>query len=274
MKSSPMAAEQVDSEAAAPVLLREDVDGISTLTLNRPGSGNSLSHALVDALDEELGRIGNDPAVRVVVLAAAGRLFCTGHDLNESIAAMEAPADKLAANRRASALMKRMRELPKPIIAKVHAIATAAGCQLVASCDLAVAASDARFATPGVNIGLWCFAPQVALSRAVHPRHALQMLMTGKPVDAETAFRFGLVTEVVEPEALDVRVRELALEIASKSPVSLALGKKSFYQQLEMPMDEAYEYVDNLTAEAIQTEDAREGISAFLDKRKPVWRGR
>lgn len=269
-----MATQESDLAGVEPVLLRSDDGPVSTLTLNRPAKGNSLSHALVDALDEALETLGDDPAIRVIVLAAAGRLYCTGHDLNESIAAMDAPAEKHAANRRASALMKRMRELPKPIIAKVHATATAAGCQLVANCDLVLASAEARFATPGVNIGLWCFAPQVALSRAVHPRHALQMLMTGKPVDAETALRMGLVNEVVAPDALDNRVAELAAEIATKSPVSLALGKASFYCQLEMPVDEAYEYVDQLTAEAIQTEDAREGISAFLEKRKPVWKGR
>ena len=269
-----MAMRESELPADEPVLLRADDGPVATLTLNRPAKGNSLSHALVDALDEELVRLADAAEIRVVVLSAAGRLFCTGHDLNESIAAMDAPSEKYAANRRASELMKRMRELPKPIIAKVHAMATAAGCQLVANCDLVVASSDARFSTPGVNIGLWCFAPQVALSRAVHPRHALQMLMTGKPIDAETAFRFGLVNEVVAGDALDARVAELAGEIAAKSPVSLALGKRSFYEQLALPVDEAYEYVDRLTAEAIQKEDAREGISAFLEKRRPVWTGR
>ncbi|MFP6776813.1 MAG: enoyl-CoA hydratase [Alphaproteobacteria bacterium] len=261
------------SNAAGAVLLRSDQGGITTLTLNRPNSGNSLSHELVDALQAAWDDIDGDASVRVVVLAASGRLFCTGHDLNESIDAMNDPPVKLAANRSCSRMMQSMLKLSKPIIAKVHGVATAAGCQLMATCDLAVASTEARFATPGVNIGLWCLSPQVALSRTIAPKHAMQMLLTGKLQDAETALRFGLINEVVVPDQLDERVNELAAEIASKSPHSLAMGKRSFYRQLTMPLDEAYEYVDEVIVRAIQSTDAKEGISAFLEKRKPKWTG-
>ncbi len=270
-----MATQKTELEdAAEAVLLRTDRGGITTLTLNRPKSGNSLSHELVHALQAAWDEIDGDASVRVVVLAASGRLFCTGHDLNETIDAMADPPVKLAANRECSRMMQSMLKLSKPIIAKVHGVATAAGCQLMATCDLAVASTEARFATPGVNIGLWCLSPQVALSRTIAPKHAMQMLLTGKLQDAETALRFGLINEAVAPDRLDARVDELAAEIASKSPHSLAMGKRSFYRQLTMPLDEAYEYVDEVIVRAIQSEDAKEGISAFLEKRKPEWTGR
>ncbi len=270
-----MATEKADlSNSAEAVLLREDRDGVATLTLNRPKSGNSLSHELVRSLQAAWDEIDKDASVRVVVLAASGRLFCTGHDLNESIDAMEDPPTKLAANRECSRMMQSMLKLSKPIIAKVHGVATAAGCQLMATCDLAVASSEARFATPGVNIGLWCLSPQVAISRTIAPKHAMEMLLTGKLQDAETALRFGLINEAVPPDELDARVAELAAVIASKSPHSIAMGKRSFYRQLTMPLDEAYEYVDEVIVRAIQSEDAKEGISAFLEKRDPVWKGR
>jgi enoyl-CoA hydratase/carnithine racemase len=270
-----MATQEVEApRAAEAVLLRDDRDGIATLTLNRPKSGNSLSHELVRALQAAWDEIGGDSGVRVVVLTAPGRLFCTGHDLNESIDAMDDPQSKLAANRECSAMMQSMLKLPQPIIAKVHGVATAAGCQLMATCDLALASTAARFATPGVNIGLWCLSPQVAISRAIAPKHAMQMLLTGKLYDAEAALRFGLINEAVAPEELDARVAELAAEIAEKSPHSIAMGKRSFYRQLAMPLDAAYEYVDEVIVRAIQSEDAKEGISAFLEKRKPEWKGR
>tara|TARA_Y100000588_G_scaffold395051_1_gene519429 strand:- start:7835 stop:8641 length:807 start_codon:yes stop_codon:yes gene_type:complete len=258
--------------SAEAVLLREDQEGIATLTLNRPKSGNSLSHELVRAMQRALDEIDGDKSIRVVVIAGSGQLFCTGHDLNESIAAMEDPSTKLAANRACSRMMQSMLKLSKPIIAKVHGVATAAGCQLLATCDLAVASSEARFATPGVNIGLWCLSPQVALSRTIAPKHAMEMLLTGKLQDADTAFRFGLINEVVSPEKLDDRVAELTAVISSKSHHSIAMGKRSFYRQLTMPLDEAYEYVDEVIVRAIQSEDAKEGISAFLEKRNPVWK--
>ena len=206
-----MATEIVElPEGIARTLRRKDDDGVTTLTLNRPKSGNSLSHRLVHELQDTLDEIRDDRSVRVVILAAAGRLFCTGHDLNESVEAMKAPETKREATATCSRMMQSLIGLPQPVIAKVHSIATAAGCELVASCDLVYASSEAKFATPGVNIGFWCHSPQVAVSRAVAPKHAMQMLLTGKMVDAETAFRMGLVSEVVEPDKLNERVDEVA----------------------------------------------------------------
>ena len=172
------------------ILLREDQDGVTTLTLNRPESGNSLSHALVDELQETFREIALDSNVRVVVLTANGKLFCTGHDLKESVSTKQAE-DKRAANVTCAAMLQSMLELPQPIIAKVRGVATAAGCELVATCDLAIASDQSKFATPGVNIGLWCLSPQVAVSRTIAPKHALQMLLRGKLIDADTAIRFG-----------------------------------------------------------------------------------
>jgi enoyl-CoA hydratase/carnithine racemase len=258
-----------------PVLLQEVLGGgIVRLTLNRPRAANSLSHELVHALHDAFETLGADPAVRVIVLAGAGKNFCAGHDLTESIAAAKDPASKRAANIEASKMVMAMRRCPKPIVARVHGVATAAGCQLVAGCDVVFAASDARFATPGVNIGLWCLAPQVAVSRSIAPKHALQMLLTGKMIDADTAVRFGLVNEAVALEALDDRVLEFAREVASKSAHAVAMGKDSFYRQLEMDEVDAYAMVDELIYRAIQSEDAQEGIAAFLEKRKPVWKDR
>lgn len=260
-------------EVAEPVLLRDDADGIATLTLNRPASGNSLSHRLVHDLQAEFDRIADDETVRVVVIAASGRLFCTGHDLNESLATESGEA-KRASNLVCNRMMQSIVESPKPVIAKVRGTATAAGCELVASCDLAIASTEARFATPGVNIGLWCLTPQVALSRAVGRKHAMQMLLTGKLIDAETAMRFGLINEAVPPEALDQTVAGLATVIAGKSPFAVALGKRSFYRQYDMDRAQAYDYVADQMVRAFQAEDTREGIAAFLEKRPPVWKGR
>ena len=255
------------------ILLRDNQGGVTTLTLNRPKSGNSLSHALVDELERTFRSIAKDSSVHVVILTANGRLFCTGHDLNESLSTKHAD-DKRTANIACATMLQSMLALPQPIIAKVEGVATAAGCELVATCDLAIASESSEFATPGVNIGLWCLSPQVAVSRTIATKHAMQMLLTGELQDAETALRFGLINEAVAPDTLDARVTELAAEIASKSPHSLAMGKRSFYRQLTMPLDEAYEYVDEVIVRAIQSEDAKEGISAFLEKRNPEWKGR
>ena len=260
--------------ATARVLQRKDKDGVTTLTLNRPKSGNSLSHRLVHELQHTLDDIRDDRSVRVVVLAATGRLFCTGHDLNESVEAMKAPESKREATATCSRMMQSLIGLPQPVIAKVHSIATAAGCELVASCDLVYASSTAKFATPGVNIGFWCHSPQVAVSRAVAPKHAMQMLLTGKLMDAETAFRMGLVSEVVAPDKLDEAVDEVARLIASKSAYAVAQGKQSFYRQLEMDRGEAYDYAGEVIFRTIQADDAHEGITAFLEKRDPVWQDR
>ena len=261
------------ADVGEPVLLRNDDDGVTTATLNRPDSGNSLSHGLVDALHETFEVLGNDRAVRVVVLTASGRLFCTGHDLQETLDTADAD-DKRASNIRCARMLEAMLDLPQPVIAKVQGTATAAGSELVASCDLAIAAESARFATPGVNIGLWCLSPQVAVSRAIAPKHAMQMLLTGDLIDSETALRFGLINEAVPGGELDARVDVLARQIASKSPYAVAMGKRSFYRQLELSRHEAYDHVNELMVRAFNSEDSKEGIAAFLEKRSAVWKGR
>ncbi len=256
------------------LLLRHDDNGVTTLTLNRPQARNSLAHALLQELLAALDAIKADDSVRVVILAGAGPAFCSGHDLKE-LRAKEfdrAFIDQLFDD--CAQVMQAMVALPKPIIARVHGIATAAGCQLVASCDLAVAASDARFATPGVNIGLFCSTPMVALTRNIAPKQAMQMLLTGDMIDAVTALRFGLVNELVAPEDLEARTLSLARSIAAKSAVTLAIGKEAFYRQQELSLADAYDYTRSVMATNLETLDAREGISAFLDKRHPVWCGK
>ncbi len=256
-----------------PVLLRNDADGIATLTLNRPGAFNALSVALMTALQDELDAIRDDASVHVVVIAANGRGFCAGHDLKEIRANPEHDKHvKLLAQ--CSHLMQSIVKLPKPVIARVHGIATAAGCQLVASCDLAIAVEDSRFGTPGVNIGLFCSTPMVALSRNVSHKHAMEMLLTGQMIDAETAVRFGLINRTAPAEQLDAAVYELAGLIASKSPLTLAIGKEAFYAQAEMDLAKAYEYASEVMVRNLAARDAAEGIDAFIEKRDPVWEGR
>ena len=263
-------AENADDE---PILLRADADGIATVTLNRPGSGNSLSHALVAELTGMLAEISADKDVRVVVLAARGKHFCTGHDLKESIAT-ETGDEKRASNAACNVMMQAIVALRQPVIAKVHGTATASGCELMASCDLAVAAQSARFATPGVNIGFWCYTPQVALSRAVSRKHALEMLLTGELYGADEAFRMGLVNRVVPDDELDGAVDALAATIASKSSAAVSRGKRSFHAQYDLDRADAYTYVEGVIPEAFGTEDTKEGIAAFLEKRPPRWTGR
>ena len=255
------------------LLLVETTDGIATLTLNRPNQFNALSGALIGELQSALDRIAGDAAVRVVVLAARGRGFCAGHDLKE-LRAMGSVEEVEALFARCSRMMTTITQLPQPVIAKVHGLATAAGCQLVASCDLAVASSAATFATPGANIGAFCSTPGVALGRAVSRRHAMEMLLTGEAVDAERAQAIGLVNRVVTPEALDAEVDRLATLIASKSPAAIASGKKVFYQQLEMPLDQAYAFAGHAIARDFLDDDGQEGVEAFLSKRAPQWKGR
>jgi enoyl-CoA hydratase/carnithine racemase len=260
-------------QPAEPLLVREDGEGgITTLTLNRPRARNALSVALMAALQDELDRVRDDRAVKVVVIAGNGPVFCAGHDLKE-IRANPGREIYEALFAQCSRLMLSIVRLPKPVIAKVHGVATAAGCQLVASCDLAVASSAARFATPGVNIGLFCSTPMVALSRAVGRKPAMEMLLTGDMIDSETARALGLVNRVVEPDRLDEAVAELAGQIAGKSPLALAIGKEAFYRQLELPIDEAYAYASKAMTENMMKRDAEEGIDAFIAKRTPVWRG-
>lgn len=257
-----------------PILLRHDDAGVTTLTLNRPQARNSLSQPLLRALLDAFAAIARDDSVRVVIIAAAGPAFCAGHDLKE-LRAQEFKAaftEQLFAD--CAELMQAIVRLPKPVIAQVHGIATAAGCQLVASCDLAIAASDSRFATPGVNIGLFCSTPMVALTRNVAPKQAMQMLLCGELIDAETALRFGLINEFVAPAEVPARAQALARQLASKSPLTLAIGKEAFYRQMEMPLSEAYTYTREVMIRNLEAQDAQEGIGAFIDKREPTWCGR
>lgn len=246
--------------------------GITTLTLNQPERRNSLSMAMLEALSQALERVSGDAKTRVVVLAAQGPAFCAGHDLRE----IQGQFDQKDALQRLFALcsevMQQIVRLPQPVIARVAGVATAAGCQLVASCDLAVAAGSARFATPGVNIGLFCSTPMVALSRNVSRKHAMEMLLTGEMVGAQRAEQMGLVNRVVAEDDLDRTVYELAATIAAKSRHTLGVGKAAFYRQLEMGLTDAYAYTSDVMTENLQAADAREGICAFLEKRKPDWK--
>jgi len=256
-----------------PILLRSDAGGVATLTLNRPDRRNALSRETMAALSAALDAIGGDGSVRAVVLAANGPVYCAGHDLKEIRATPDrAFYDALFAQ--CSALMTRIVRQPQPVIACVHGIATAAGCQLVASCDLAVAGEEARFATPGVNIGLFCSTPMVALSRAVSRKHAMEMLLTGDLMDAQTAWRFGLVNRVAPTARLEAETQALAAQIAAKSGAAVKIGKEAFYRQLEMGLDDAYDYTSGVIAANMELRDAEEGIDAFIAKRKPVWQHR
>ncbi len=261
--------------AASDELVRVHTEnGVATVTLNQPERRNSLSMALLEALSEVLEQIAGDGSVRVVVLAAAGKVFCAGHDLREMREQFDSHDFQLRLFRQCSKVMQQIVNLPKPVIARVAGVATAAGCQLVASCDLAVAEKGARFATPGVNIGLFCSTPMVALSRNVSRKHAMEMLLTGELIDAARAEQIGLINRAVEPEALDETVYGMAATIAGKSGHTLKIGKEAFYKQLEMPLAQAYDYTAKVMAENMQANDAQEGISAFLDKRDPDWQHR
>jgi enoyl-CoA hydratase/carnithine racemase len=254
------------------ILLRHDNDNVATLTLNRPAARNALSMGLMQALDGQLAAIAEDPAVKVVILAANGPAFCAGHDLREIRAAPTRAAYE-AVFALCSRLMQRIVRLPKPVIAQVHGAATAAGCQLVASADLAVAADTARFATPGVDIGLFCSTPMVALSRAVGRKAAMEMLLTGDMVPAARARELGLVNRVVPEADLQAATRALAAQIAAKSPLTVSIGKEAFYRQAEMDLASAYDYASEVMTRNMLARDAEEGIDAFLAKRKPQWTG-
>jgi enoyl-CoA hydratase/carnithine racemase len=254
-------------------LLYAMTEGVATVTLNRPGQFNALSRSLIDHLQSTLDRIAADRDVRVVVLAARGRGFCSGHDLKE-IRAMGDAAEIESLFARCSRMMMTLTALPQPVIAKVHGLATAAGCQLVATCDLAVASTAATFATPGVNIGAFCATPSVALGRAVSRKHAMELLLTGEPIGAERARDIGLVNRVVPPEALDAEVETLARLIGSKSPAAIASGKQLFYRQLELPLGDAYRVAGHAIACDFVGDDGKEGVDAFLGKRPPQWKGR
>ena len=256
-----------------PLVLRSDLDGVATLTLNRPKARNALSMALMAALHEAIEEIAEDRSVRVVVVTGAGSGFCAGHDLKE----MRANPDRTTYEklfRQCSRLMLAMTRVPKPVIARVHGIATAAGCQLVATCDLAVAADDARFATPGVNIGLFCSTPMVALSRAVGRKAAMEMLLTGDMISAAQAEAMGLINHAVPADRLDATVDTLARQIASKSTATVRIGKEAFYRQADMPLADAYEFASEVMTRNMLAKDAEEGIDAFIQKRPPVWTDR
>lgn len=256
-----------------PPVLRQDQEGITTLVLNRPQARNALSLGLMAAFQEILEEIHETPGVRVVVVRGAGPAFCAGHDLREMQADCRHES-YLALFRQCSRLMMTLARLRQPVIAAVHGIATAAGCQLVATCDLAVAAVSTRFATPGVNIGLFCSTPMVALSRAVGRKAAMEMLLTGDLIDAREAERIGLINRAVPEDELDDAVQALAERIAGKSPLTLAIGKEAFGRQMEMELAQAYDYASEVMARNMMTADATEGIAAFLGKRPPVWSGR
>ena len=254
------------------LLLRDDADGVARLTLNRPAARNAMSLALMEEFQAALDAVGEDDTVKLVVIAGAGPGFCAGHDLKE-LRANPGRAFYKRTFTASSRLMLTIMRLPKPVIARVHGIATAAGCQLVATCDLAVAAADARFATPGVNIGLFCSTPMVALGRNVGRKQAMEMLLTGEMIDAEEAQRIGLVNRVAPADRLDQEVAALAGTIAAKSPLTLRIGKEAFYRQLEMDVESAYDYAAEVMTRNMLARDAEEGFDAFLEKRAPVWRG-
>ncbi|MFO1207003.1 MAG: enoyl-CoA hydratase [Burkholderiales bacterium] len=255
---------------AAPLVLRQDDAGIATLTLNRPAQFNALSRALIEALAAELAKLHGDESVRVVVLAGAGKAFCAGHDLKE-LKTFNDPVLAHPVFALCGEAMLSMMNLPQPVIARVHGVATAAGCQLVAACDLAVASSEARFATSGINVGLFCSTPGVALSRNVPRKKALEMLLTGDYFDAQAALACGLVNHVVAPDALDAAVHALAAKITAKPRQAIADGKRVFYEQIEMNAEGAYSLAADEITRTLFTAETQEGLDAFLQKRPPRW---
>jgi enoyl-CoA hydratase/carnithine racemase len=256
-------------------LLRDDKGAVAHLTLNAPERLNPLSDAMIAALVEELDRIANDRSVRVVVLKGAGRAFCAGHDLKEMTAARETQDKGRAAFKdlfdRCAEMMQKVIHLPQPVIAEVHGLAAAAGCQLVASCDMAVAAEGTKFGVNGVNIGLFCSTPMVALSRNIPRKHAFEMLTTGAFVEAARAQELGLINRVAPANALSETTDELAQTVAAKLGSAVRTGKEAFYRQIELPLAEAYEYTGAVMVENMLDRDTEEGIKAFLEKRTPAW---
>src|SRR5271155_4409907 len=257
------------------ILQREDKGGIAILTLNRPEARNSLSEAMLEALSDALTAIAHDRTVHVVILAANGPAFSAGHDLKE-LNAHRKDEDRGRSYFKhimglCSSMMQQVVALPQPVIAAVQGTATAAGCQLVASCDLAVASRTAKFATPGVNIGLFCSTPMVAISRNVSRKAAMEMLLTGELISAEEAERIGLLNRVVAPGHERAEALKLAEKIAAKSTMTVKIGKEAFYRQAEMPLAEAYKYASEVMVENMLARDAEEGISAFIEKREPHW---
>ncbi|RMD49695.1 MAG: enoyl-CoA hydratase [Alphaproteobacteria bacterium] len=261
--------------AEEPILIRRDEGAIAHLTMNRPGALNALSDAMIDALQAEFDRLRADRSIRVVILSGAGKGFCAGHDLKEMTAGRQAPDGGRAYFRdlfgRCARMMMTIRKLPQPVIAQVHGVAVAAGCQLVASCDLAVAAEGTRFGVNGVNIGLFCSTPMVALSRNVPRKVAFEMLTTGELIDAARAREVGLVNRVVPAERLAGETGALAATIAGKLAAAVRIGKEAFYNQIEMSLPEAYDYTGEVMVENMLWRDTEEGIRAFIEKRPPRW---
>ncbi|MDP2086449.1 MAG: enoyl-CoA hydratase [Gemmobacter sp.] len=258
-----------------PILLRADEGDVATLTMNAPERLNALSDAMLAALKTAFVALEGDRSIKVVVLRGTGKAFCAGHDLREMQAGRQAP-DKGAAYfadlfGRCAEVMQMIPRLPQPVIAQVHGIATAAGCQLVASCDMAIAAEGTRFGVNGVNIGLFCSTPMVALSRNVPRKAAFEMLTTGNFIDASRAEALGLVNRVVAPDALGAETQALAAHVAGKLGAALRIGKRAFYDQIQMPVAEAYDYAGRVMVENMMLRDTDEGISAFLEKRRPDW---
>lgn len=257
--------------AASPLVLRGDAGGMATLTLNRPAQFNAISVAMLDALQSALDAIAADPSVRVVVIAGAGPNFCAGHDLKEMLAnSNEAFIGALF--RKCCEVMLGLAGLPQPVIARVHGIATAAGCQLVAACDLAVAAADARFATSGINYGLFCATPSVPVSRNISRKQAFEMVFTGEFIDAPTALSWGLINRVADGPALDAEVLRLAQVLMEKPPEVVAAGKAFFYSQLEQTVADAYRIAAAHITDNMLGDAAQEGVGAFIEKRTPHWR--
>ncbi|WP_255346151.1 enoyl-CoA hydratase [Thalassobium sp. R2A62] len=266
---------QETTEIKMAILERSDADGIAHLTLNAPERLNALSDAMLAALQDQIDTLATDRSIRVVILSGAGKAFCAGHDLKEMTAARQAPDGGAAAFKdlfdRCASMMKGIQSLPQPVIAQAHGIATAAGCQLVATCDLAVAATGTRFGVNGVNIGLFCSTPMVALSRNIGRKRAFEMLTTGEFIEADEAKRLGLINHAVPDDALVVETRALATKIASKLGTAVRHGKRAFYEQLERSTSDAYAFTGDVMVENMLDADTREGIDAFLEKRDPNW---
>lgn len=251
-------------------VVRVDANGITTLTLNRPDQFNALSEALLNQLEQMLAEISEDNSVRVVIIKANGRAFCVGHDLKE----MRENTDKAHINSlfsKAGEVMLSIKNLPQPVIASIHSVAAAGGCQLVAACDLAVAGEEAKFAVSGIKLGLFCSTPAVALSRNISQKRAMEMLLTGDFIDAETALNFGLVNQVVPMDSLDEATMTLAEIIASKPPAAVRMGKALFYQQLNQPLDAAYQQASETITCNMLLDETLEGVDAFIEKRPPKW---
>jgi enoyl-CoA hydratase/carnithine racemase len=255
-----------------PYVIIDEQEGLATVTMNRGEKRNPLSTAMMTALIDVFEQLGKRREVRAVILAGAGPAFSAGHDLSEMRGRdLEFYRDEFSLCAR---LMQCLQSVPQPVIARVHGIATAAGCQLVATCDLALASENARFATPGVKIGLFCSTPMVALSRAIGRKRAMEMLLSGQPIDAHTAADWGLINRVVPESDLASETRKLAMLVADASPLIVAIGKQAFYAQIDLDQPQAYDYTKEVMSQNAMAADAQEGIGAFLEKRKPVWCGR